>query len=105
MDIQGILAELRRHPTTGRGSGAEPSLDVPHQPRRAGEALAHPHALLLVNEERVGFDSQVVLQDCLGPDQRLQRVLSIPQALLQALDRLIEFVDLIDQAGEQQETS
>lgn len=85
-------------------SSAEPSLNVTHQPHGAGKGLAHPHALLLVNEERVGFDGQVMFQDRLGTNQHLQRVLSIPQPLLKALDHLINFVDLVDKAGKQQET-
>ena len=84
-----------------RRSGAAPSLDEAHQPCSAGEVPAHPHALLLVDEEGVGFDSQVVLQDSLGPHQYLQCVLSIPQPLLQALDGLIKLMDLVDEAGKQ----
>lgn len=40
-----------------------------------------------------------MLQDSLGPHQCLQRVLSIPQPLLQALDGLIKIMDLVDEAG------
>ena len=85
-------------------SSAEPRPDVTHQPHGAGEGLAHPHALLLVDEERVGFDGQVTLQDRLGMNQHLQRVLGVSQPLLKALDRLLDFMDLIDEAGKQQES-
>lgn len=92
------------HPARGTASSAEPSLNVPHQPRGAGKGLAHPHALLLVDEERVGFDGQVMLQDRLAVNQHLQHVLGVSEPLLKALDRLIDFMDLIDEAGKQQET-
>lgn len=58
------------------------SLAEAHQPEGVGEALAHPHALLLVDVQRIGFDSQVVLQGGFGVDQRLQGVPGLPQALL-----------------------
>lgn len=45
-----------------------------------------------------------MLQDRLGTNQHLQRVLGVSQPLLKALDRLINFMDLIDKAGKQQET-
>lgn len=70
-----------------------------HQPHGAGEALAHGHALLLVDVERVGFDRQVVLQGGLGVDQRLQGVLRVPQALLQGLDGVVHLIYLVNQAA------
>ena len=53
------------------------SLTEAHQPEGVGEALAHSHAFFLVNIQRVGFDSQVVLQGGFGVNQGLQGVLSL----------------------------
>ena len=63
----------------GRGQAGSGS-GVAHQARRAGEGLAHAHALLFVDAEGVGFDGQLVLQPALGHYQQLQRVLRLPQS-------------------------
>lgn len=79
------------------------SLAEAHQPEGVGEALAHSHAFLLVDVQRIGFDSQVMLQGGFGVDQRLQGVLRLPQALLQGLDGVIHLIHLVDKAvGENQ---
>lgn len=91
-------------PATDSLSLAKPGLNITHQPGGAGKGLAHPHALFLVNEERVGFDGQVVLQNRFGMNQHLQHVLSISQPLLMALDRLVKLMDLVDKAGKQQKS-
>lgn len=70
-----------------------------HQPRHAGKALAHAHALLLVQEERVGFDRQVVLQGDLGLDQVLQGDLGLHQSLLELLDGILDLPDLTHEPG------
>ena len=57
-----------------------------HQAQGAGEASAHAHALVLVDVQGIGLDCQVMLQRGLSVGQRLQRVLRVPQALLQGLD-------------------
>lgn len=70
-----------------------------HQPGHAGKTLAHAHALLLVQEERVGFDRQVVLQRDLGLDQVLQGDLGLHQSLLELLDGILDLPDLTHEPG------
>lgn len=72
---------------------------VAHQAGGAGEGLAHPHALLLVNEEGVGLDQQVVLQPGLVQDQQLEGVLGLPQAQLQSLQCVVDGEDFVHQPG------
>ena len=64
-------------------------LGVAHQTGHAGEALAHAHAPLLVQEERVGFDGQVMFQGNFGLDQSLQSVLRLHQPLLKFVDGIL----------------
>lgn len=69
-------------------------LSVAHQTGHAGKALAHAHALFLLQEERVGLDGQVVLQGDFGLDQVLQGVLSLRQPLLKLLDCVLDLSHL-----------
>lgn len=60
------MDQLRLHSSAAAFPGVKKrlpaaSLAEAHQPEGVGEALAHPHALLLVDVQRIGFDSQVVL--------------------------------------------
>lgn len=72
-----------------RGSGAA------HQARHAREALAHAHALVLVDAQRVGLDGQLVLQPALGHHQQLQRVLRLPQPQLEGLQGVVNGEHLV----------
>lgn len=77
----------------GGGSG------VAHQAWGAGEGLAHAHALLLVDAERVGLDGQLVLQPALGHHQQLQRVLGLPQPQLEGLQGVVDGEHLVHEPG------
>lgn len=72
---------------------------VAHQAGGAGEGLAHPHALLLVDAEGVGLDGQVVLQPALGHYQHLQCVLCLPQPQLEGLQGVVDGAHLIHEPG------
>lgn len=78
-----------RRPGAGGGSG------VAHQAWRAGEGLAHAHALLLVDAECVGLDGQLVLQPALGHYQQLERVLRLPQSQLEGLQGVVDGEHLV----------
>lgn len=69
-------------------------LGVAHQAGHAGETLAHTHALLLVQEERVSFDGQVMLQSHFGLYQSLQGALSLHQPLLELMDGVLDLSHL-----------
>lgn len=72
-------------------------LGVAHEAGRAGEALAHAHALLLVQEEGVGLDGQVMLQGHLGLDQNVQGGLGFHQPVLELVDGVLDLPHLAHQ--------
>lgn len=87
-----LHTEQARSRTPGAGSSGS---GVAHQARRAGEGLAHAHALLLVDAECVGLDGQLVLQPALGHYQQLQRVLCLPQSQLEGLQGVVDGEHLV----------
>jgi hypothetical protein len=62
------------------------------------DALPHAHALDLVDEERVGFDGDVLLQVQLVAHQPLLGVLGVGEARLQAGDGVLDLGHLLDES-------